>query len=157
MISLQEGEKKTLNIQEIKERLHHRYPFLLIDRVLELEEGKSCTALKNVSSNEAFFQGHFPDEPVMPGVLILEAMAQAAGIAGYHLDEEPGKNLMVFTGMDQVKFKNRVVPGDQLILKSSFAFKKFNFYGFKSEAYVNDRIVAEAKLKVALVPVRENK
>ncbi len=124
-------ENMVLTIEQIKKRIQHRYPFLLIDRVLELEEGVSCTAIKNISGNESYFQGHFPDNPVMPGVLIVEAMAQAGGIAAYNLDVNINDNLLMFVGIDKAKFKAPVVPGDQLILKTSLTFKKMKIWGFK--------------------------
>lgn len=144
-----------LGIKEIKKRLHHRYPFLLIDRVIELEEGVSCTAVKGVTGNEDFFQGHFPENPVMPGVLIIEAMAQAGGIAGFSLNKDPENNLLMFVGIDGVKFRGPVVPGDQLILKTTLKFKKLNMWGFNGEAYVNDKLVASGTIKVASVPIEK--
>ncbi len=140
-----------LDINEIKKRLKHRYPFLLIDRVLELEEGVRCVALKNVTVNEPFFQGHFPESPVMPGVLIVEALAQTGGIAGFSLYEDAGKDITYFAGMDKVKFKKPVVPGDQLILKSEFVKRKLNIWLLKGEAFVNDELVTKAEFKLATV------
>src|SRR3712207_1803739 len=102
-----------LNIDQIKELIPHRYPFLLVDRVLELEEGKRAVGIKNVSVNEPFFQGHFPDYPIMPGVLIIEAMAQVGAVAMMSMDENKGK-LGVFAGIDKVRFKKEVRPGDTL-------------------------------------------
>src|SRR3989339_615844 len=131
-----------LDILEIKKRLKHRFPFLLIDRVIELEEGVSCTALKNVSINEPFFQGHFPEKPIMPGVLIVEALAQTAGIAGYSLHANADKDLSFFAGFDNVRFKAPVIPGDQLILKSKFIAKKRNIWFMEGEAFVDDKLVA---------------
>ena len=140
-----------LDINEIKKRLKHRYPFLLIDRVLELEEGVRCVALKNVTVNEPFFQGHFPESPIMPGVLIVEALAQTGGIAGYSLYKDANKDITYFAGMDNVKFKKPVVPGDQLILKSEFIKRKMNIWILKGEAYVNDELVTRADFKLATV------
>lgn len=140
-----------LDINEIKKRLKHRYPFLLIDRVLELEEGVKCTALKNVTVNEPFFQGHFPESPIMPGVLIVEALAQTGGIAGFSLYKDADKDITYFAGMDKVKFKKPVVPGDQLILKAEFIKRKLNIWLLKGEAFVNDELVTRADFKLATV------
>ena len=108
----------TLDIKEIVRLLPHRYPFLLVDRILEGEKGKSMVGLKNVSMNEPFFQGHFPSDPIMPGVLILEGMAQVGGIlAFYSLPEMVGEKLIYFAGIDKVRFRRPVVPGDQLIFE----------------------------------------
>ena len=138
-----------LDITEIKKRIKHRFPFLLIDRVIELEEGKSCTALKNVTINEAHFQGHFPQMPIMPGVLIIEAMAQTAGIAGYKQIGNSEDSLFFFAGFDKVKFRKPVIPGDQLILKAEFVKKKMNLWFMKGEAFVDDKLVASAEFKLA--------
>ena len=140
-----------LDILEIKKRLKHRYPFLLIDRVLELEEGKRCVALKNVTVNEPFFQGHFPESPIMPGVLIVEALAQTGGIAGYSLYQNADQDITYFAGMDNVKFKKPVVPGDQLILKSEFVKRKLNIWILKGEAFVNEELVTRADFKLATI------
>jgi len=140
-----------LDILQIKERLKHRFPFLLIDRVLELEEGVSCTALKNVTVNEPFFQGHFPESPIFPGVLIIEALAQTGGIAGHTLSESGGKDLTFFAGVDKVKFKKPVIPGDQLILKAVFIKRKMNIWMMSGEAFVDDRLVARADFKLATI------
>mgnify|MGYP001546228542 CR=1 FL=1 len=144
-----------LDINEIKKRLKHRYPFLLIDRVIELEEGVRCVAIKNVTNNEQFFQGHFPESPIMPGVLIVEALAQAGGIAGYSLYKDADKDITFFAGMDNVKFKKPVIPGDQLILKSEFIKKKLNFWMLKGEAFVDDQLVAKADFKLATVAITQ--
>lgn len=105
-----------LDIQEIKEIIPHRYPFLLVDRILEVEEGKSAVGIKNVSANEEFFNGHFPDYPVMPGVLIVEALAQVGAVAMLKKEENRGR-LAFFTGIDNCRFKRQVKPGDQLRLE----------------------------------------
>lgn len=134
-----------MNIQEIMGVIPHRYPFLLIDRVLEIEEGKSITAIKNVTMNEEFFQGHFPVEPVMPGVLIIEAMAQAGAIAILSLDEYKGK-LVYFGAIDKAKFRGKVVPGDTLRFEVEIVkLKKVAGIG-KGIVYVGDKKVAEAEL-----------
>jgi len=138
-----------LDILEIKKRLKHRYPFLLIDRVIELEEGVSCTAIKNVTVNEPFFNGHFPESPIMPGVLICEALAQTGGIAGYSLHKDASTDIIFFAGLDKVKFKKPVVPGDQLVLKATFLKKKMNVWFLKGEAYVDDKLVCSAEFKLA--------
>ncbi len=111
----------TLHIEEILELLPHRYPFLLVDRVLDFEEGRFLRAVKNVSVNEPFFQGHFPGKPIFPGVLILEAMAQATGILAFKSvgKLEPGE-LYYFAGIDEARFKRPVVPGDQMIMEVTF-------------------------------------
>lgn len=144
-----------LTINQIRERLPHRYPFLLLDRVIELEEGVSCTCIKNISGNEEFFQGHFPDAPVMPGVLILEALAQCGGIAGYTLAADPENSLLLFTGIDKAKFKSPVVPGDQLILRTELVGKKMHLWFFRGKAYVRDengkeKLAAQAELSLAM-------
>lgn len=140
-----------LDILEIKKRLKHRYPFLLIDRVVELVEGESATCLKNVTVNEPFFQGHFPEMPVMPGVLIVEAMAQTGGIAGFTLHDNADKDLSYFAGFDNVKFRQPVVPGDQLILKSTIVNRKRNIWFLRGEAFVGEKLVASADFKLATV------
>lgn len=140
---------------QIKERLKHRYPFLMIDRVLELEEGIRCTALKNVTYNEPFFQGHFPERPILPGVLIIEALAQTGGIAGYSLYKDADTDLTFFAGFDKVRFKKPVVPGDQLILKSEFVKKKMNIWFLTGEAFVDEELVARADFKLATIPIQK--
>jgi len=139
-----------LDIQEIKKRIQHRFPFLMIDRVIELEEGVSCTAIKNVTINEPIFQGHFPDRAIFPGVLIVEAMAQTAGIAGHSLN--PDGLLSFFAGFDRVKFKQPVTPGDQLILKAVILKTKRNISIMQGEAFVDGKLVASAEFKLAMVP-----
>lgn len=131
--------------QDIKAILPHRYPFLLIDRVIEIEEGKRVVAIKNVTNNEEFFNGHFPQEPVMPGVLIIEAMAQAGAVALLSLEQYKGK-IVYFGGIDKAKFRGKVVPGDTLRLEMEIVkLKKFAGIG-KGIAYVDDKKVAEGEL-----------
>ena len=134
-----------LTIEEIKEIIPHRYPMLLIDRVEELEACKSIKAKKNVSVNEPFFQGHFPHEPVMPGVLIVEAMAQAGAVALLSMEEFKGKTAY-FGGIDKAKFRKKVVPGDTLVLEVELTKVRSSAGCGKGIAYVDGNKVAEAEL-----------
>ena len=134
-----------LDIKEIQKILPHRYPFLLIDRVLEMEVGKKCVALKNVTMNEPFFQGHFPQEPVMPGVLIIEALAQTGAVAMLSMEEFKGK-IVFFGGIDKAKFRGTVTPGDTLRLEVEMIKIKRNAGIGKGIAYVGDKKVAEGEL-----------
>ncbi|MEP7280839.1 MAG: 3-hydroxyacyl-ACP dehydratase FabZ [Rubrivivax sp.] len=137
-----------MDIHKILKKLPHRYPFLLVDRVLELEKDLRIKALKNVTINEPFFMGHFPARPVMPGVLMLEALAQAAALLSFDsLDEEPGDDTVVyFVGIDGARFKRVVVPGDQLILEATIERKKSGIYRYKTRASVGDETAVEAEL-----------
>ena len=137
-----------MDIHAIIKRLPHRYPFLLVDRVLELDHGKRIVALKNVSMNEPYFPGHFPQRPVMPGVLILEALAQAAAILAYDIiGEERSKNaLFYFAGIDNARFKRPVEPGDQLTLHIELERMKASIVKFSAKAKVGDALAAEADL-----------
>jgi len=144
--------KPIMDIGDIQKILPHRYPFLLIDKVLELEEGKHCKALKNVTVNDYFFRGHFPGRPIMPGVLIVEAMAQAAGILILCRKENQGK-LAYFLGIDNVRFRKTVVPGDQLILEVDVIKVKSRTGVAKGRAYVDNKEVAEGDLMFSLVEV----
>jgi len=135
------------DIQAIMEMLPHRYPFLLVDRVIELVPGEQVVALKNVTINEPFFQGHFPAKPVMPGVLIIEAMAQAGGILAYETAPSEKRNrLIYFMGMDKVRFRKMVVPGDQIILKAKILKFRSKVAKMSGTAIVDDQLVAEAEL-----------
>ncbi|MFC1881584.1 3-hydroxyacyl-ACP dehydratase FabZ [Thermodesulfobacteriota bacterium] len=139
--------KVTYGIQKIMQFLPHRYPFLLVDRVLELEPGVRIVALKNVTINEPFFQGHFPGQPVMPGVLIIEAMAQAGGLLAY--ESGPGDKhgqLIYFMGMDKVRFRKPVVPGDQLIFEARILKMRTKVAKMAGTAFVDNQLVAEAEL-----------
>lgn len=137
-----------MEIQEIQEYLPHRYPFLLIDRVVSLEVDKSIEALKNVSINEPFFNGHFPKLPIMPGVLIVEAMAQASGILGFKtVNKKPEDGtIYMFVGADNLRFKRPVIPGDQLSLRSEILSKKRHIWKFKVSAHVGDEFVSSATM-----------
>ena len=141
-----------MDINEILQYLPHRYPFLLVDRVLEIEEGKRILALKNVTMNEPFFPGHFPNHPVMPGVLIVEAMAQVAALLSFKtMGVKPDENSVVlFAGIDNVRFKRQVVPGDQLMFDVEILQGKRNIYKYKGVARVGDQIATEAELMCAL-------
>ncbi len=139
--------QQVYDVREILKLLPHRYPFILVDRILEVKLGESIVGLKNVSINEPFFQGHFPGEPIMPGVLILEGMAQVGAILAYLTDREKFGDLLVyFAGLDGVRFRQKVVPGDQLIIKSSVLKRKGKLYKLEARAYVEDKLVAEANL-----------
>ncbi len=137
-----------MDINEVKEYLPQRYPFLLVDRVLELELGKSIVALKNVTGNENHFNGHFPELPIMPGVLIIEAMAQAAGILGFKtLNKKPAEgSIYMFAGVDKARFKRQVVPGDQLILKAQYVSDKSGLWKFECQAFVEEKLAASATI-----------
>lgn len=141
---------KPLNIQDILALLPHRYPFLLVDRVLEVVPGERAVAIKNVSVNEPQFTGHFPERPLMPGVLIVEALAQVAGIVLLQLEEYHGK-LALFAGIDGVRFRRQVQPGDQLVMKAEVMKIKGNICRIKAEARVGEALVTEGELMFALV------
>ncbi|MDQ0244840.1 3-hydroxyacyl-[acyl-carrier-protein] dehydratase [Bacillus fengqiuensis] len=138
-----------LDIQEIKEIIPHRYPFLLVDRILEVEEGKSAVGIKNVSANEEFFNGHFPDYPVMPGVLIVEALAQVGAVAMLKKEENRGR-LAFFTGIDSCRFKRQVKPGDQLRLEVEMVRVRGSIGKGKAVATVDGEIACEAEIMFAL-------
>lgn len=136
-----------MDIHEILNYLPHRYPMLLVDRVLELELGKRILALKNVTINEPFFAGHFPHYPVMPGVLVIEAMAQTAAILTFRGDGMPEKNsVYYFVGIDNARFKRPVVPGDQLMIEVTLGGVKRGFHKASCVARVGDAVVAEAEI-----------
>jgi 3-hydroxyacyl-[acyl-carrier-protein] dehydratase len=137
-----------MDIHEILQRLPHRYPFLLVDRVLELETGKRIVALKNVTMNEPFFTGHFPHRPVMPGVMMLEALAQASAILAFDTSgvRPDDKTVFYFVGIDNARFKRPVEPGDQLMLHSSVERSRAGIVKFNAKAMVGDAVVVEADL-----------
>ena len=134
---------------EISKILPHRYPFLLVDKILELTPGERAVGLKNVTVNEPFFQGHFPCNPIMPGVLIVEAMAQVAGVAGLSLEQNKGK-LGLFAGIDGMKFKKQVVPGDALIMEAEFLSTRMNVSKVKVCAKVDGKVAAEGEIRVII-------
>ncbi len=139
-------------MQEIQETLPHRYPFLLVDRILEMELGKRVVGVKNVTINEPFFSGHFPGHPIMPGVLILEAMAQVGGfLLMRSLNARAEKKVMYFTGIDKAKFRRPVVPGDQIRFQMEILQLRRQVCRMKGEAYVDGKLVAEAELGSVVV------
>jgi 3-hydroxyacyl-[acyl-carrier-protein] dehydratase len=141
-----------MDIKTVLERLPHRYPFLLVDRVLECEAGKRILALKNVTINEPFFPGHFPHHPIMPGVMLIEAMAQAAAILAFESSKlrPDDKSVVYFLGIDEARFKSPVVPGDQLILEARIERHLKGVWKFAAEARVGERLAAVAKMMCAL-------
>lgn len=136
--------------KEIREFIPHRYPFLLVDRVLDVEDNKKAIGIKNVTANEPFFEGHFPGNPIMPGVLIVEAMAQLAGIIVMH-GEENREKLGLFTGINKCKFKKVVRPGDQLRLEVEIISSKMNLVKVKGKATVDGDTAAEADISFMLI------
>ena len=137
----------TYNIERILEHLPHRYPFLMVDRILELKPDEKIVALKNVSINEPFFQGHFPNNPIMPGVLIVEAMGQAGGVLiSANLPPAEKGRLFYFMGLDKIRFRKPVVPGDQLIMELKILKKRSKVVRMAGTAFVDQNIVAEAEL-----------
>lgn len=139
----------TLNSQEISALLPHRFPFLLVDRVLELTPGEYCKAVKNVTVNEPFFPGHFPGQPVMPGVLILESLAQTGALILHSMEENEHK-MLYLAGADKVRFKKPVVPGDVLINDVRLLWYRRGFGRIQCTASVNDEVVAEAEIAFSL-------
>ena len=136
-----------LDINKVMELLPHRYPFLLVDRVLEFEPGKSLSAIKNVSINEPFFQGHFPHQPIMPGVLILEAMAQATGLLAFSdMGDDHKTKLYMLVGIDKSRFRGQVAPGDQLRLDITLKRSMRGIGMYQCQALVDGEVVAEAEM-----------
>jgi 3-hydroxyacyl-[acyl-carrier-protein] dehydratase len=135
-----------MDIQQIQSLLPHRYPFLLVDRVLESEPGRRLVAIKNVTINEPFFQGHFPSKAVMPGVLLIEAMAQATGLLAMESAEVPREAIYYLVGVDKARFKRPVVPGDQLVFEVEVIKQKREIWVFNAEAKVDGRMVASAEI-----------
>lgn len=150
------GQTTALDILEIMRLLPHRYPFLLVDRILSMSAGpivagSKVTGLKNVSVNEPFFQGHFPENPVMPGVLILECMGQVAGCLFFASEDEPEKKLMYLSGVDKARFRRPVFPGDQLVVDAEIVQVRSNLVRMKAEARVDGALCAEGELMCSLV------
>jgi 3-hydroxyacyl-[acyl-carrier-protein] dehydratase len=141
----------TFTIQEIMDLLPHRYPFLLVDRVVEYEPTKRLVAIKNVTMNEPFFQGHFPDYPIMPGVLVVEAMAQAGALIMLSEIGDRGKKLTVFTGIDKAKFRRPITPGDQIRFEVSVLSFRSRAGRMQGKAFVDGKLVCEATLTCAIV------
>jgi len=144
-------EGVVFDINAIQRILPHRYPFLMVDKITELDFDKRVVGVKSVTNNEPFFQGHFPGQPVMPGVLILEAMAQCGGILLLNSFPDPTKKLVYFMTINNAKFRKPVVPGDQLILEAELAERKSKYVSIKGKAFVNEKIVAEADFMAAIV------
>ncbi len=135
-----------IDILEILRLLPHRYPFVMLDRVLAINPGKDIVGLKNVTINEPFFQGHFPARPVMPGVLILEGMAQAGGVLAFCSEPENNGKLLYFVGIDKARFRQPVTPGDQLHFKLELLKKRRGIWQMAGQAFVDEKLVAEAEL-----------
>ncbi|VAV85048.1 3-hydroxyacyl-[acyl-carrier-protein] dehydratase, FabZ form [hydrothermal vent metagenome] len=139
-----------IDIKEILQILPHRYPFLLIDKIVEFEAGKSATGIKNVTMNEPFFQGHFPGNPIMPGVLIIEAMAQVGGILAFKSADVLNKGVY-FMGIDRAKFRRPVVPGDTLRIKLEVTKTRGKIWKFHGQALIDEKVAAEADLMATIV------
>jgi len=140
-----------MDINEIMTYLPHRYPFLLIDRIVELEADKRIVGIKNVTINEPFFQGHFPGHPIMPGVLLLEAMAQAGGVFALKSDPQAADKVIYFMSIDKAKFRKPVLPGDQVRFELELTKKRANIMAFKGVALVDGGVVAEAEMMAMIV------
>jgi|TARA_B100000809_G_C15070860_1_gene505946 3-hydroxyacyl-[acyl-carrier-protein] dehydratase len=138
----------TKDIEAIRKILPHRYPFLMIDRVLEVREGEFCKAVKNVTINEPIFQGHFPEMAVFPGVLQLEAMAQTSAFIIDSVMQEDHGLMAFYAGVNNAKFRKQVVPGDQLVIESTLANRKKNFWVFNAKALVEGKVVAQAEVRL---------
>ncbi|MFC1535811.1 3-hydroxyacyl-ACP dehydratase FabZ [Candidatus Neomarinimicrobiota bacterium] len=143
--------KKEYSIEEILAILPQRFPFVMIDRIIDFIPGEKCTAIKNVSVNEPYFQGHFPGRPIMPGVLILESMAQAGAFLVLHDLEDPLKKGMLFSAVEKSKFRVSIVPGDQIVLEMKLLKFRLGTAKIRGEAYVNNKLVAEATLLASIV------
>ncbi|HLF86845.1 MAG TPA: 3-hydroxyacyl-ACP dehydratase FabZ [Nitrospiria bacterium] len=144
-----------VKVSEIQEILPHRYPFLLVDRIEEIELGKRIVGVKNVTINEPFFQGHFPGYPIMPGVLIIEAMAQAGGVLAFKSSKDANKKLVYFIGIDNARFRKSVFPGDQIRLELEVLQERHPYWRLKGMSYVNGELVCEAELLAKLADREE--
>ena len=147
----EQGLTLPLTYHTLKHYLPHRYPFLLVDRIIDCTPGECITGIKNVTINEEFFNGHFPDEPIMPGVLMVECMAQVSGVLGFisaGLTAEDGY-LYLFAGVDKVRFKRRVIPGDQLTIRAKTVMQKRGIYKFDCTVHVDDELAASAQIMIA--------
>ncbi len=142
-----------MDIKEIQKFLPHRYPFLLVDKIIKIEPGVKAVGMKNVTINEEFFQGHFPGQPIMPGVLIIEALAQLAGVLAFHSGATPSKSVY-FMSIEKAKFRKPVVPGDQLRLEVNILQHRGNVWKFSGNAVVEEKVAAEAEF-TAMVTDRE--
>ena len=149
-MQLQERISSMMDINEIKKTIPHRYPFLLVDKVIECDMDSRIVGIKNVTVNEPFFQGHFPEFPVMPGVLIIEALAQVACILGVKILGKEGEPSVFFTGIDKAKFRRPVVPGDQLRLELTKIKQRGTLFRFEGKAFVGDALAAECTLQAML-------
>ena len=149
---------KSLDINQIKEYLPHRYPLLLVDRVIDWESGKTITAIKNVTINEEFFNGHFPHKPVMPGVLTIEALAQSAALLAFlTIGQKPDDNAVVyFVGIDGARFKRPVEPGDQLRMHVEILRQSRGIWKFQARATVDDQLVVEAELMCTMRSIADS-
>jgi len=144
-----------LKVEEILNFIPHRYPFLLVDRVISLDPGKSIVAIKNVTANESFFEGHFPEVKIMPGVLIVEAVAQAGGILLYHSLPDPAKKLVVLSKLHNIKFRKIVVPGDQIRMEAEIVKVRGRFATIRGRAMVDEEIVVEGEISAGIVELKE--
>jgi beta-hydroxyacyl-ACP dehydratase FabZ len=145
-----------IGINEIMTYLQHRYPFLLIDRIVEFEENKRAVGIKNVTINEPFFQGHFPGHPIMPGVLLIEAMAQAGGVLALKSDPDPSTKVIYFMSIDKAKFRKPVIPGDQVRFELDLIKTRGAIRSLKAVAIVDGAVVAEAEMMAMIVEKNKN-
>lgn len=148
--------ENTVFLNEIMELIPHRYPFLLIDRVEDFVKNEGATGIKNLTFNEPFFQGHFPNNPIVPGVLMIEAMAQTAGVlVAKSLGAEPGSKSVLFTSIENAKFRKSAVPGDTLKMKVKVLSSKMNIWFCEGTAYVNDKKIVEAKFSAMIIDAKK--